>query len=83
VARRIRAMRTVGRLIAEGVLASEPGRVFEPGDYLAALAEAERPGRGGKEAGEELQKQKGGHGGKCIPAILATCVKKREGTKET
>jgi NADPH:quinone reductase-like Zn-dependent oxidoreductase len=45
---RLRAMRAVGRLIAEGTLASEVGQVFAMADYREALAEAVRPGRGGK-----------------------------------
>jgi NADPH:quinone reductase-like Zn-dependent oxidoreductase len=48
LARRIRAMRLVGRLIASGVLASDVGRVFPIEDFRAALEEATRPGRGGK-----------------------------------
>ena len=45
---RLRAMRTVGRLIGAGVLASAVGQVYPITDYRAALAESVRPGRGGK-----------------------------------
>lgn len=45
---RLRAMRAVGQRIADGTLASEVGRVFAMQDYREALAEAVRPGRGGK-----------------------------------
>jgi NADPH:quinone reductase-like Zn-dependent oxidoreductase len=45
---RLRAMRAVGRLIAEGVLGAEVGQVYAMDDYAAALAESVRPGRGGK-----------------------------------
>jgi NADPH:quinone reductase-like Zn-dependent oxidoreductase len=45
---RLRAMRSVGQLIAAGVLSSDVGQVFAMEDFHAALAEAVRPGRGGK-----------------------------------
>lgn len=45
---RMRAMRRVGRLIAEGTLSSEVGTIYPMADYAAALAEATRPARGGK-----------------------------------
>jgi NADPH:quinone reductase len=45
---RLRAMRTVGRLIAAGVLASDVGQIYPMTEFHAALAESVRPGRGGK-----------------------------------
>jgi NADPH:quinone reductase-like Zn-dependent oxidoreductase len=45
---RLIAVRSVGRLIAAGVLSSGVGQIYAMQDYRAALAEAQRPGRGGK-----------------------------------
>lgn len=45
---RMQAMRAVGRLIADGTLASEVGTVFPLERFREALAESLRPARGGK-----------------------------------
>ncbi|MBP8924481.1 MAG: zinc-dependent alcohol dehydrogenase family protein [Pseudomonadales bacterium] len=45
---RLRATRQVGRLIAEGTLSSEVGRIYPLEQYLEALEQSTRPGRGGK-----------------------------------
>ncbi len=45
---KISLVRTVGKLIKEGVLASEEGKIFPLEDIAHAIREAERPGRQGK-----------------------------------
>jgi NADPH:quinone reductase-like Zn-dependent oxidoreductase len=48
LAGKLRIIRTVGKLIREGVLASEVGRSFTLPEIKAAAIEAEREARGGK-----------------------------------
>ncbi len=45
---RLRAMRRVGRLIADGTLASEVGTIYPMGDFAAALRASVASARGGK-----------------------------------
>jgi len=48
LAARLHAARTVGKLIAEGTLASEVGAIYPMAEHAAALHESLRPARGGK-----------------------------------
>ena len=48
LATRLHAARKVGKLIAEGTLASEVGTIYPMAEYAAALRESVKPARGGK-----------------------------------